>query len=190
MPKQCRVCDTELIPDENWAVYRQTWHNYICRSCDSIDSRAYQESHKKQHAAQMKRWRETHREEKAAQGRRWYETHKKKTIVRARHWSKAHPEQRRVIAYRGLTKRRARLAQVAYEPIDQDMIFAHDSYRCVYCGSAENLTLDHIVPVARGGTHTENNLVTACLHCNISKGMKPLIVWLCHRLASCGANVG
>lgn len=181
MIKHCRVCDKELILGENWAGYRQKWHNYLCRACDRLDGKTYYKSHKKQQLARMRSWRETHSEEKAARARRWYQANKQETISRASRWQKAHPEQRRAIVYRGNMKRRARLAQVAYEPIDRNVIFAYDDYRCVYCGSAENLTLDHIVPVAKGGAHIEDNLVTACLHCNISKGMKTLIVWLCQR---------
>lgn len=46
-----------------------------------------------------------------------------------------------------------------------------------YCGSKENLTLDHVVSIARGGPHTEDNLVVACASCNSSKGAKSLLAW-------------
>jgi 5-methylcytosine-specific restriction protein A len=45
---------------------------------------------------------------------------------------------------------------------------------CYYCGkkfSAKELTLDHIVPLARGGTTTPGNVVAACLACNKDKGV-------------------
>ena len=44
---------------------------------------------------------------------------------------------------------------------------------CHYCGrqvGAANLTLDHVVPVARGGTSTRGNCVPCCLDCNAKKG--------------------
>lgn len=43
---------------------------------------------------------------------------------------------------------------------------------CHYCGKqvgAEALTLDHVVPVARGGTSTKGNVVPACDACNKTK---------------------
>lgn len=43
---------------------------------------------------------------------------------------------------------------------------------CYYCGqkfSPEELTMDHVVPLARGGMSTKNNLVTACKDCNSKK---------------------
>jgi 5-methylcytosine-specific restriction endonuclease McrA len=52
-------------------------------------------------------------------------------------------------------------------------VFARDGYACQYCGhQANDLTLDHVVPRHRGGTHTWDNLVTACKACNHRKGGK------------------
>jgi hypothetical protein len=41
---------------------------------------------------------------------------------------------------------------------------------CQYCGSRENLTIDHVLPLSRGGPYTWQNLVIACLRCNNRKG--------------------
>lgn len=44
--------------------------------------------------------------------------------------------------------------------------------RCHYCGQAAppaELTMDHIVPVARGGKTTRGNVVPACKTCNTKK---------------------
>ena len=43
---------------------------------------------------------------------------------------------------------------------------------CHYCGkkySAKELTMDHVVPVARGGKSTKGNCVAACKKCNAEK---------------------
>lgn len=55
-------------------------------------------------------------------------------------------------------------------------ILARDEFRCVYCGAdlpAEELTVDHVEPRAKGGDRSEGNLVTACLDCNRAKGAEP-----------------
>lgn len=41
--------------------------------------------------------------------------------------------------------------------------------KCFYCKKKCKLTLDHIIPLARGGTHSIDNIVFACLSCNCSK---------------------
>jgi len=50
-------------------------------------------------------------------------------------------------------------------------IFVRDDYTCQYCGAhMRELTLDHVVPLHRGGAHTWENLVSACPRCNHRKG--------------------
>lgn len=51
-------------------------------------------------------------------------------------------------------------------------IHIRDNYECQYCGSGERLTLDHVMPVSRGGRSTWENVVTACYSCNSKKGSK------------------
>lgn len=51
-------------------------------------------------------------------------------------------------------------------------IYARDGYRCQYCGvrcTMAELTYDHVVPRARGGRTTWENIVTACVPCNARK---------------------
>jgi 5-methylcytosine-specific restriction endonuclease McrA len=47
-------------------------------------------------------------------------------------------------------------------------VFARD-VSCRYCGSLDRLTLDHVLPVSRGGEDTRENLVVACKSCNSRK---------------------
>ncbi len=51
-------------------------------------------------------------------------------------------------------------------------IHVRDNYTCQYCGSGNTLTLDHVLPVSRGGKSSWENVVTACYPCNSSKGNK------------------
>ncbi len=49
-------------------------------------------------------------------------------------------------------------------------IFKRDGYCCQYCGTVDELTLDHVVPKSRGGKSNWDNLTTACKRCNSRKG--------------------
>jgi len=51
-------------------------------------------------------------------------------------------------------------------------VYERDGYKCQYCGSQSKLTLDHLIPEAKGGESSEGNLVTACRDCNIKKRAK------------------
>jgi 5-methylcytosine-specific restriction endonuclease McrA len=56
--------------------------------------------------------------------------------------------------------------------ISRKSVLARDSYTCVYCGSRETLTIDHVFPRSRGGETSWENVVTSCLRCNNKKGSK------------------
>lgn len=48
-------------------------------------------------------------------------------------------------------------------------VFDRDGGKCLRCGSARNLTLDHVVALSRGGTNSDGNLQTLCGPCNRAK---------------------
>jgi len=52
-------------------------------------------------------------------------------------------------------------------------LFARDQNHCQYCGrrfSPSDLSIDHVVPRSQGGTTCWENVVCACLRCNVKKG--------------------
>jgi 5-methylcytosine-specific restriction endonuclease McrA len=71
-----------------------------------------------------------------------------------------------------------RLMEFKFIPVRSQLltrknIFNRDRNTCQYCGrvfSPKNLTLDHILPRAKGGKSTWENLVACCHECNATKG--------------------
>jgi 5-methylcytosine-specific restriction endonuclease McrA len=57
--------------------------------------------------------------------------------------------------------------------ITRRAIFARDRWTCQYCGRGRGkLTIDHVIPRAKGGTSNWDNIVTCCAPCNRRKGDK------------------
>lgn len=50
----------------------------------------------------------------------------------------------------------------------REIILRRDQYTCQYCGQDAN-TVDHVVPISKGGNDLPDNLVAACARCNYSK---------------------
>lgn len=82
----------------------------------------------------------------------------------------------------GKHTRRARIAGVPSEDIDRNLVFERDEYICGLCHQPVNRTLqypdpmskslDHIIPISRGGSHTYDNVQLAHLCCNVKASSK------------------
>lgn len=56
-------------------------------------------------------------------------------------------------------------------------VFLRDDFDCQYCGgrfATQDLTFDHVIPRCRGGKTNWQNVVTACVDCNLTKGRHSL----------------
>ncbi|MEC3862292.1 HNH endonuclease [Mesobacterium sp. TK19101] len=73
-----------------------------------------------------------------------------------------------VVVLRDYVKPRKRVAFTRFN------LFLRDEFCCQYCGSRGDLTFDHVVPRARGGVTSWENVVAACGPCNLRKGSKTL----------------
>lgn len=89
-------------------------------------------------------------------------------IVRSVSFSFKLPSVIRLLKYVRLRRRPA----VAFTRAN---IYIRDSFQCQYCGTEhepEDLTFDHVVPVAQGGRRGWTNIVAACQPCNRKKGAR------------------
>lgn len=82
-------------------------------------------------------------------------------------------------------RRKQRMKANGYEPINKTKVFERDKWTCHICGcktpkskkgtmAMNSPELDHIVPIASGGSHTYSNVACSCKRCNIRKSTKPL----------------
>lgn len=77
-------------------------------------------------------------------------------------------------------KHRARRsgAYISKENVLPKTVFNRDRWKCVYCGikvvsckenAPNQATIDHFIPIKKGGSHTYENMRTACRSCNVKK---------------------
>ena len=103
--------------------------------------------------------------------------HPEKSRVDERKWRKANPE--KVIA-KSATRRAFLLNAVV---LGREVTVEIQERRkalfggCCFCGANQKLTLEHIVPLRKGGLHVEENLLGSCKQCNSSKHVKPVESW-------------
>lgn len=197
--KHCNVCGVELVVGENcWDGY------YKCKDCKLAYNRRWDAENKAKRRAYSQKWRSEnprkvrairrahyeknaeeareyarqYRQENASRvreyNRQYYEDNREKMLERVRQWKLDNPEKHRESERR----RRARLNECQLGVVDEEAIRKRCGECCFYCGSSDDLTLDHIVPISSGGTHCTDNLVVACRSCNGSKGSREIMDWL------------
>ena len=171
-----------------------------CRECARKYDAAYYVEHAEKRCASHARYCADHSEEQRAYAARYYQEHREKCLVWQVRWRKehaaerrayrirydqAHPElsrehdRRRYQKYPELyrerkRRRRARKRAVSETftiPMEQ-FVYEFWGYRCVFCGAAEKLCIDHWLPLFKGYALAMDNAVLLCQSCNSRKGTK------------------
>ena len=191
--KQCTMCKRVLPLTAFSFVTTRARYHARCKECSNAVVREYSRTAKGQ-AARRRADSDPERMEKhRIRVRAYYqtakgiETHKaghrryEKSPARARSRRRyLASEMGKTYMRNNLAKRRARLNNAT--PADPTQMVTLEDWRqivaaakgtCFYCKKKyKKPTMDHRIPLAKGGLHVRDNLVVACLKCNLSKGAK------------------
>lgn len=120
--------------------------------------RAYYAAHPEEYAAKVA-WREANRDKQRAANKKWRNSNR---------------ESLKIDRWRRRAKGEITVADLRAMRDTCDGICAYCLQRC------DALSIDHVVPLARGGTHSIDNLVHACLACNSRKWARTPLEYLLH----------
>lgn len=150
-----------------------------CPACTKVRKRENHRSAYGSLRSDPKSWAE-HLAKSTPQQRAWRLANAERVRERDREWRRNNPHRSREIKHR----RRARLADSGGPGVhksDWQRLLRRYGNRCAYCRLSAPLTMDHVVPIARGGRHSIGNVLPACRTCNCSKGDRLLIEWRTRR---------
>lgn len=115
-------------------------------------------------------------EVEAAKRAAYYAAHRAEWREHGRRWRELNPERASLISRNGKGRRRARELGGSVTKADLSAILAEYGMHCHICDSdiesRADLHFDHVVPLARGGAHSPENLRPAHAKCNQSKGAR------------------
>lgn len=183
--KRCSRCK-EVKPIEAFARQR-TKNNPEgrqgeCRQCRSERNAAYREGEQVKESAKLRarNFYAGNKEKVIARGKAIYRANKERARQYGRKWyqSSGKVTKRRYRAANRLKDRgynalrRARLKAATFGPVDLAAVIERDNSTCYLCGrqlAQQEVTIDHVIPLVRGGSHTADNLRVACRPCNSRK---------------------
>lgn len=147
-----------------------------CRECRALGQKLYYETNRAERCERQRRRLVDNPERVRQQDAERYERDKPKRIALAKQ-----------ISHRA----RAAEAGVEFDPtVTVDGLLARDGDECCYCAvtmtfdlmlahsyDPARATLEHVIPMSRGGSHTWGNTALACWRCNISKSDQTVEEW-------------
>lgn len=163
--------------DEERSAYKLAWARANRERLTAL--RADPEKRKAKSEYDKRRYQER-RKETIARSAAWYAENRERSVAAATAWAKANPD--RVRANRRAWKYRhpdvARRIPVSGSASPEQIAARVAFYGgvCAYCGGPFE-HIDHVIPLARGGTGWPSNIRPACRYCNQSKHAKRLDEW-------------
>jgi 5-methylcytosine-specific restriction endonuclease McrA len=106
---------------------------------------------------------------------RWHAEHPDKAKSASDAWREANPERYQATNRAGGARRRSRVRNAPGSYTIEDVLaqYGRQKGRCFWChGKVDKYHVDHVVPLARGGSNGPENIVIACPACNLSKNAK------------------
>ena len=140
------------------------------RSQDRENQRRWRQENLDAALAREQRSREKHREALRERDRRRRLENPERIRENYRRWRESHREQE-------LIRQATRRALTSNDPELKALVADLLTLACAYCGATDNITVDHVIPLSKGGKHEANNLAPACLPCNSSKNDRLLSEW-------------
>jgi 5-methylcytosine-specific restriction endonuclease McrA len=183
----CEVCGAEFPRRTKVAA---------CCSVACRQRRRYLRN-KAAHYEASRAWKAANRDAVKASGRAYYARNREafaerylaardrrraKKTAYMRRWRAANPEAIRAIEWRRRHAIRNNPDSRRVTQMDWERLVGRFDGCCAYCGEkSDDLHLDHVVPVSRGGRHGIGNALPACPGCNQSKTNFLLIEWRLRR---------
>ena len=143
---------------------------------------AWREANRERNRAAQAAYREANLEKMRARSAAWAAANRERARATTAAWIKANPERAKASRGVGRVRRRLRMRGNEWESFKNAEVFDRDAWTCQLCGdpidrSARapdpvSVSIDHIIPVSRGGPHTRANVQAAHRICNQRKGAK------------------
>lgn len=109
-----------------------------------------------------------HRERINQQQREWEDNNREQVRAKNSRWKKENPAKNVILVQRRRTRKIENGG--SYTAEEWEALCAHYDYLCLCCKEQKPLTVDHVIPISKGGENTIDNIQPLCKECNSRKG--------------------
>jgi 5-methylcytosine-specific restriction endonuclease McrA len=143
-------------------------------------SLAYEQKYREAHRDKLREHQRTFRARNADHVRQYRKAFRDANLEQCREWEKKWRRKNPDNIRDRVLRRRARLVNATVEDCTAKITALKRENHCHWCNrdlTPSTVTIDHVIPIARGGKHCGDNLVAACGSCNYSRGDKLVEEW-------------
>ena len=168
--KKCSRCEIiKTIDLFSKDSYRKTGFSNNCKQC----RQEYNLKNKDKNNKACREWHKKNKDKANARRKQWNIDNSEKAKLKDRNYAANNPE----VGRNKNNLRRARVLSNGAYRIYKNELKKLYAQSCFYCGSKDEIQLDHVIPIAKGGSHSIGNLVPACRKCNLEKSDKFIVEW-------------
>jgi len=191
LTRRSALMNTEITTIENLQVKpcrkcgaQNRYKSGACRPCRLVTAKRWRQENPDKRAEYHKRYAEKYPEKIAAKSKRWDSANPARRKNNEASWRKSNVDRCKANRAKWKECNRDRLKIYSHNrrakssggrlSIDiVDRLMHKQGGRCVYCKvELDTRHIDHIMPIALGGTNTDDNVQLLCPPCNLSKGAK------------------
>src|SRR6266849_8481712 len=164
---------------EQWSIYGKRWRRLNPEKAKDQVKRSVAKCSERYKAYQAK-WQRDNPDKVRAKSRRYRMKHSRLCVERRKKWLKANPWRKR---HYDLQRRAMANTPEADKPAVRAFLKIAERRRfltCYYCEKlfpVSKITVEHIIPLTRGGMHISSNLAWSCKPCNSRKHNKTIAEW-------------
>ena len=140
-----------------------------CKECRNPMNNDYYKKYPEKSIAATRKWQANNREHSLAYKKEYNAAHREERNTYLMEWVKKYPLKWYIHT---LNRKLRKVGKIALE--EWTALCEKFNHQCVSCGKKSKLTMDHIVPLSKGGRHEIKNIQPLCKSCNSVKGTKTI----------------
>jgi 5-methylcytosine-specific restriction endonuclease McrA len=173
--KKCKKCNVTKPVTEYYK--NKTYSDGVastCKSCKREYQSRWREENREDHRAYSKGYYREHKEERAKYYSAWRRDNFEVTQEYQKEWRLNNPDRMKARRKVENARRRALLENAKGDYTVDEWLELKDYYGCIClaCGRSEpevKITPDHVIPLAKGGSNSIENIQPLCWGCNATK---------------------
>jgi 5-methylcytosine-specific restriction endonuclease McrA len=166
--KKCNKCEEwKDLSDFTKSKVTKDGLRHYCRECESIRWKLWYQANKEKRSQYNREYLPANRDKRQAYNKTYRAKNPGKSTETSRTWRENNPEKSKAKWHKRQAQKLGNGG--SYTGAEWKALCDHYGNKCLACRESKPLTVDHVVPVSKGGSNDISNIQPLCRSCNTSK---------------------